>query len=100
VTAFLTLLAAMLLALAAIGEVRGAHRSRHAGPSPRCWQRRTDHQQQDLEWRLIRCFMTGHWRLLRQPAMLIGLQIVKSIRNAHQLLIRARRADADIAAIQ
>ena len=44
--------------------------------------------------------MTGHWRLLRQPAMLTGLQIVKSIRNGHQLLIRSRRADADIAAIQ
>jgi len=28
---------------------------------------------------LIRCFLTGHWRLLRQPAMLTGLQIVESI---------------------
>ena len=35
VTAFLTLLAARLLALAAIGEVRGVHRSWHAVPSPR-----------------------------------------------------------------
>ena len=56
--------------------------------------------QQDLDWGLIRCFMTGHQRLLRQPAMLTGLQIVKSLRNGHQLLIRSRRADADIAAIQ
>jgi hypothetical protein len=31
---------------------------------------------------------------------LAGLQIVESIRNGHQLLIWARRADAHIAAIQ
>ena len=31
---------------------------------------------------------------------LAGLQIVESIRSGHQLLTRARRADADIAAIQ
>jgi hypothetical protein len=31
---------------------------------------------------------------------LAGLQIVESIRNGPQLLIRARWADADIAAIQ
>ena len=31
---------------------------------------------------------------------LAGLQIVESIRYGHQLLIWARRADADIAAVQ
>ena len=97
--AFLTLLAAMLLAFAVIGEIREVHRSRYAAPSPRRWQRRTDHHQQDLDWGLIRCFMTGQ-RLLRRPAILSGLKIVKSIRNGHQLLIRSRRADADTAAIR
>ena len=32
--------------------------------------------------------------------VLVGLQIVESIRSAHRLLIWARWADADIAAIQ
>jgi hypothetical protein len=32
--------------------------------------------------------------------MLTGLQIVKNIRNGHQLLIRFRRADAGTAAIK
>jgi hypothetical protein len=58
-----------------------------------------NHDQQD-HWGLIRCFMTRHYGLVRYPATLTGLQIVDSIRNGRQLLIRARLANADIAAIQ
>ena len=58
-TAILTLLAAMLLAFAAIGEVRVVHHSRHAAPSPRCWQRRTDHHH-GTSIGADSVFMTGH----------------------------------------